>query len=267
MDRIDANDDSLPLDGTYTFEYSGAGVDVFLLDTGLYQQHNEFAAQLHDATVPREVKCGYDAFVAPEEEHVGSFFGKCVDRNGHGTHVAGILGGTEHGVSKDANLISVKVFDADHSGSLATVLAGLDFVLKQKKTFPTKPMVANISLGGPRSELITAAVEAVADAGVVVVASAGNEAKSSCTKAPASSSKVITVSATNYQDAKPAYANSGPCLTIFAPGHQITSAWIRNKGDTARLSGTSMASAHVAGGTCSFSVYAIMVFWLLLTPE
>jgi len=225
-----------------------------MLDSGLYEFHSEFAPVMYgDNTDLRAVKCGYDAFATPNEAG-DPFFGECTDTNGHGTSVAAILGGITYGVAKQANLISVKVHDTHRQGSLSTMLAGLDFVLTKKLNDPQQPMVANISLGGPRSDIIKAAVEALSDSGIVVVVSAGNDGDSSCTKAPASSSKVITVSATNYLDVKPAYANDGRCTDIFSPGHQITSAWIRNATDTARLSGTSMAAAHVAGGTCFCNV-------------
>ena len=135
---------------------------------------------------------------------------------------------------------------------MSTIVAGLDFVFREKITNPTKPMVALLPLSGPMSDIIQAAVESVVDAGVVVVVSAGNDGESSCAKSPASSAKVITVTATNFQDVKPAYAGGGPCTTLHAPGHQITSAWIRDNRDAVRLSGTSMAAAHVAGGKLNY---------------
>lgn len=246
LDRID-DDESKPLDGKYRYEYSGYGVHVYILDSGLYDQHSEFATvKRYRNKDPRTVKCGYDAFVAPQDD-LDLYYGQCIDKNGHGTHVSAILGGRQHGVSKDANLVSVKIYDSSH-GSLATILAGLEYVYQEKLRNVSNPMVVLLAMSGPRSEIIKAAVETLVDSGVVLVVSAGNDGKSSCAKAPASSSKVITVTATDYQDVKPAYANDGPCTDLFAPGHQITSAWIRTSTDSARLSGTSMAAAHVAGG-------------------
>jgi subtilisin family serine protease len=242
LDRLD--EESLPLDGQYQYEYSGSGVDVYILDTGLYQGHIDFST-LIDLKNMRNVTCGFDAFASGNE----SLSEGCVDTNGHGTHVAGIVGGLENGVSKQANLISVKVHSTEQGSSLSTILAGLDYVMKQKLKNPEKPTITNISLGGPKCALTNTAVETLVGAGVVVVASAGNDADSSCGKSPASSEQVITVSATDFTDAKALYANFGLCTNIFAPGHQITSAWIRNNRDVARLSGTSLAAPHVSGGT------------------
>jgi serine protease len=244
LDRID--EEALPMDGQYHYEHGGAGVDVYILDTGLYQQHIDFTTVI-DWQHPRNVTCGYDAFADDNADESSSK--GCIDTNGHGTHVAGIIGGLQNGVAKRANLISVKVHDTDKGCSLATVLAGLDYVMEQKMNNPEQPMITNISLGGPKCDIANDAVEALVDAGVVVVASAGNDAGSSCEKSPASSDLVITVSATDVNDAKVGFANFGLCINLFAPGHQITSAWIRDERDVARLSGTSMAAPHVAGGT------------------
>ena len=252
LDRID-DEEGKPFDGKYEYKYTGYGVDVYILDSGIYKEHSEFSvAENASGRVPRSIKCGYDAFVIPNDNG-DSFHDQCTDNTGHGTHVSAIIGGQQFGVSKDANLISVKVHDSVLRGaSLSTILAGLDFVFREKTSNPTKPMVTLLALSGPISDVIQSAVESVVDVGVVVVVSAGNNGESSCTKSPASSAKVITVSATNFQDAKTIYAGDGPCTTLHAPGHQITSAWIRYITDAVRLSGTSMAAAHVAGGTVNY---------------
>jgi subtilisin family serine protease len=248
LDRLD--DVALPMDGSYHYEHTGAHVNVYVVDTGLYREHEDFGNLDY-----RNVTCGFDAFaqgiVTTMTRHDA-----CVDTDGHGTHVAGIIGGFHHGVSKHVNLIAVKVHDTDQGGSLTTVLAGLDYILEQEtrttrsaQSHSSFPAIVNLSLGGPKSNLMNAAVDALVQAGVLVVASAGNEATSSCTKSPASSDLVLSVSATNRNDEMTPYANHGLCTNLWAPGHDITSAWIRSAHDAVRLSGTSLAAPHVTGGT------------------
>lgn len=255
LDRID--EDSLPMDGEYHYEHNGAGVNVFILDTGIYREHFDFAAKT-EMINQRTVTCGYDAFL--EKDRIRDWEDKstsqdhpeeCIDTHGHGTHVTGIVGGLKSGVSKQVNLIAVKVFDTDLGGSLSTVLAGLDYVLKQQETQSSdesKPAIVNLSLSGPFCALLNDAVEALVEIGIVVVVSAGNDGSSSCSKSPGSSNKVITVSATDSNDNMVAYSNFGLCTNIFAPGHQIASSWIRHDHDVVRLSGTSLAAPHVTGG-------------------
>jgi subtilisin family serine protease len=251
LDRID--EETLPIDGQYHYEHSGAGVNVYILDSGIYRDHIDFSTVTE--WMPerqRNVTCGFDAFFPAEGDgnvDTSSMIRDgCVDTNGHGTHVSGIIGGIQNGVAKHANLIAVKVHDTDQGSSLSTVLAGLDYVMEQKRNATDKPAIVNMSLGGTKCDLVNAAVAGLADAGVVVIVSAGNDADSSCFKSPASSELVITVSATDFNDARVNYANFGLCTNLFAPGHQITSAWIRNERDVARLSGTSLAAPHVTGG-------------------
>lgn len=251
LDRIDG--ETLPGDEKYHYEHTGTGVNVYILDSGLYQQHIDFAT-ITDWMHRRHITCGFDAFVN------ASLKDDCVDTNGHGTHVAGIIGGLENGVAKNANLISVKVHDTDHGSRLSNVLAGIDFVMGDKLKDPNRPCIVNMSLSGPKCNLVNAAVEGLVDAGVVVIVSAGNDGISSCSKSPASSTLSITVSATDFNDTVPPYANFGLCTNLFAPGHQITSAWIRDTRDVARLSGTSLAAPHVTGGT--FTAVASCEFML-----
>ena len=247
LDRLD--DPTLPLDGSYQYEYDGSGVDVYLLDSGLYREHTDFSTitELTGRNHQRSIACGYDAFVNAHQ----SMKGHCLDTHGHGTHVAGIVGGLQHGVAKHANLISVKVYDTDNGARLSTILAGFDFVLGQKLQQPERPAIINLSLSGPRCELVNRLVQSlVQDANIVVIVSAGNDAASSCETSPASAdaASVITVSAINQMDEMPPYANYGSCVNILAPGHAIVSAWIRDPHDAARWSGTSLAAPHVAGG-------------------
>lgn len=256
LDRLD--DSKLPMDGKYHYEYDGSGVDVYILDTGLYHDHVDFSTitDVHGRNHQRKVTCGYDAFVTANDvkrtlsSSDPSMKRACIDSHGHGTHVAGIVGGLHHGVAKQANLISVKVYDADNGGRLSTVLAGLHYVLDQKLKQPARPTILNFSLSGPRCQFVNRIVQSlVNDANIVMIVSAGNDAASSCDKSPASADiSVITVSAINSTDLMPPYANYGSCINIFAPGHAIVSSWIRDPHDAVRLSGTSLAAPHVTGG-------------------
>lgn len=240
------------MDDQYHYEQDGTGVNVYILDTGLYRSHVDFNTFLEMDIYGRHrnISCGYDAFASVDEETLTSTDQLCVDTHGHGTHIAGIIGGVHNGVAKHTNLISVKVYDTDKGGSLSTVLAGLDYVLSKKLQDPKQPTIVNLSLGGPRCQLINLiASRLVNDVGVVMVVSAGNDASTSCNKSPASAElPIITVSTTDSLDAMPRYANYGSCTNLLAPGHSITSAWIRHSRDVARLSGTSLAAPHVTGG-------------------
>jgi subtilisin family serine protease len=252
LDRLD--EESLPMDNQYHYEQDGSGVNVYILDTGIYKDHMDFSTFLEmGGTIHsqhRNISCGYDAFALTINETSQSTEDLCLDKVGHGTHIAGIIGGLHNGVAKHTNLVSVKVYDADKGASLSTVLAGLDFVLSQKMQDPTRPIVVNLSLGAPRCELMNLIVKRlVEDTCVVMVVSAGNDASTSCDKSPASAGlPTITVSTTDHVDSMPRYANCGECTNLLAPGHAITSAWIRHPRDVVRLSGTSLAAAHVTGG-------------------
>lgn len=236
LDRIDQQD--LPMDGSYEYKYSGLGTEIYVVDSGLYMDHEDFAP-VYDGhnRVERTVKCGYDVFG-----------GNCNDEVGHGTYVAGIAAGISYGVAKKATLIAVKVYSRDRRASVATALKGFEYVFHQKKARNKRPMVINFSLSGPESKILNTAVEILTNAGVAVIVSAGNRATNSCKFSPASSSTAIVVSATDYRDKVASYANSGPCVTLYAPGHQIPSTWIRSRKDKVFISGTSGASAHVSGG-------------------
>jgi aqualysin 1 len=222
IDRIDQR--ALPLSGTYTYNNTGAGVNAYIIDTGMNLTHGEFGSRSAS---------GFDAVDG----------GSADDCNGHGTHVAGTVGGTTYGVAKGARLIAVRVLDCAGHGSWSGVIAGMDWVANNH----VKPAVANMSLGGSKSTSINDAVARMTAAGVTVVVAAGNERTDACRKSPASAPSAITVGATTSTDARASYSNYGSCLDIFAPGSSIKSAWYTSNTATNTISGTSMASPHAAG--------------------
>ena len=221
LDRIDQV--SLPLNSTYTYNATGQGVTAYIIDTGILTAHTEFGG--------RAVR-GFDAFGGNSE-----------DCNGHGTHVAGTVGGNIYGVAKGVKLVGVRVLDCGGSGSWSGVIAGMDWVASNA----SGPSVANMSLGGGVSTSINDAVNRMYSAGIPVVVAAGNSNTNACNSSPASAANAYTVGATTSTDARASYSNYGNCVDIFAPGSSITAAWHTSTTAINRISGTSMASPHVAG--------------------
>jgi aqualysin 1 len=221
LDRIDQRD--LPLNGTYTYTPTGAGVRAYIVDTGILTSHTQFGGR---------ASVGYDA--------VG---GSGQDCNGHGTHVAGTVGGATYGVAKGVTLIAVRVLDCSGNGTNSGVIAGMDWVTSNR----VLPAVANMSLGGGFSQAINDAVTRMTNAGVSLAVAAGNENQNACNTSPASAAAAITVGATTSSDARASFSNYGTCLDVFAPGNSITSSWYTSTTATNTISGTSMASPHVAG--------------------
>jgi subtilisin family serine protease len=224
LDRIDQVD--RPLSSQYLYQYTGAGVHAFVLDTGILASHQDFGDRVHPGSTV--ISDGYGSS----------------DCNGHGTHVAGTIGGSQWGVAKGVTLVPVRVLDCAGSGSWSGVIAGIDWVASQTTM---RPAVANLSLGGGKSSSVNAAVAAAVSKGVTMVVAAGNSNANACNYSPASEPSAITIGATTSTDARASYSNFGMCLDLFAPGSAITSAWHTGTAATQTLNGTSMATPHVAG--------------------
>jgi len=224
LDRI--SEILLDLDGHYYYHSSaGQGVNAYVIDTGIQINHVDFEGR---------ASWGF----AIDRQNV--------DGNGHGTHVASTLGGRQYGVAKKVTLIAVKVLNSNGSGTLAGVIAGVDYVTNAHQS-GTRPSVANMSLGGGRSAALTNAVENSIAAGVTYAVAAGNDNANACNYSPADAPNALTVGATTSQDIRSTFSNYGTCVDIFAPGTTITAAWIGSNTAIRTISGTSMASPHVAG--------------------
>jgi subtilisin family serine protease len=221
LDRIDQR--NLPLNAIYTFNWTGSGVRAYVIDTGIRTSHTQFGGRASNV---------FDAFG-----------GNGQDCNGHGTHVAGTIGGSTYGVAKSAMLRGVRVLNCSGSGSNSGVIAGVDWVTNNH----INPAVANMSLGGGASSALDTAVNNLANSGVPIAVAAGNSNVDACTSSPARAANAITVGSITQSGSRSSFSNFGTCLDIFAPGSGILSSWFSSDTATATLSGTSMASPHVAG--------------------
>ncbi|WP_221347645.1 S8 family peptidase [Streptomyces beigongshangae] len=224
LDRIDQA--ALPLDRSYSYDdTAGEGVTAYVIDTGIRITHTDFGGR---------ASYGYDAV---DDDNTAQ------DGHGHGTHVAGTVGGTAYGVAKKARIVGVRVLNNAGSGTTAQVVAGIDWVTGNA----VKPAVANMSLGGTADTAIDTAVRNSIASGVTYAVAAGNESTNAASRSPARVTEAITVGATTSTDAKASYSNYGAVLDLFAPGSSITSAWRTSDSATNTISGTSMAAPHVAG--------------------
>ena len=221
IDRIDQR--NRPLSGTYTYTTTASAVYVYIIDTGIYTAHSQFGGRASNV---------FDAFG-----------GSGQDCHGHGTHVAGTVGGSTYGVAKAVRLRGLRVLNCSGSGATSGIIAGMDWVRNNR----TNPAVANMSLGGGYSSSLNTAANNLANSGVFVAVASGNSNANACNYSPASASAVTSVNASTSTDAKASFSNYGSCTHLYAPGASITSAWIGGTTATRTISGTSMASPHVAG--------------------
>lgn len=230
LDRIDQM--LLPLSTTFDDgDQAGLNSYSFVVDTGIDATNIDFGGR---------VSAGFTAVA----DGRGSS-----DCNGHGTHVAGIIGGNTYGVAKKTTLIPVRVLDCNGSGTYSSVIAGLDWIAANYRTGDAA--VVNMSLGGPASSTLDGAIKTLISKGVTVVVAAGNSNADACTYSPSRVPEAITVGATQVDDSRASYSNFGSCLDLFAPGSAINSTWI-GANSTNTISGTSMASPHVAGAIARF---------------
>lgn len=225
LDRSDQR--SLPLDSSYTYPAQGAGVTAYILDTGIRSDHVDVAGR---------VRSGYSHYSDGDGTE---------DCRGHGSHVAGTVGGTTYGVAKAVELVAIRVFSCDGSGTSSGVVAGLEWAIADHQT--GTPAVANLSIGGGASTSIDTAVQAAVDDGIVVAVSAGNSGTDACTQSPARAPAALTTAAVDRYDTKASFSNYGGCVDLFAPGVSIASISHLSSIETTLKSGTSMASPHVAG--------------------
>lgn len=229
LDRIDQLKNRL--DAKYEYvSTAGAGVNVYIVDTGIRTTHADFGGR------------AFEAFTTVDDS-LGA-----TDCVGHGTHVAGIVGGTAYGVAKSVRLFSVRVLPCSASAPMSDLIAGLDWIAQNRQL----PAVVNMSLSGEYSDAANQAVAGLVASGAVVVAAAGNDFGDACVHSPGSAPDALTVGASNSSDMQTGYSNFGPCVDLLAPGQLIKSDYFRTDTSTSVLSGTSMATPHVAGAAALY---------------
>jgi subtilisin family serine protease len=228
LDRVDQR--FLELDNSYSYEYTGAGVHAYIFDTGVRGTHEDFGGRMGE---------GYNG--------VGDGLGTG-DCHGHGTHVAGTVGGTQYGLAKGVTIHPVRVVGCEGQGTEEALIAGIDWVTSR----PHRPALINMSLGTARHQGVDDAVTAAIASGIVFVVSAGNDSSDACVKSPARVPGALTVGATNVYDTRAYFSNYGTCVDLFAPGEGIKSTWYTSDTAVYTTSGTSMAAPHVAGAVALY---------------
>jgi subtilisin family serine protease len=221
LDRVDQR--NLPLDNNFTPSGTGAGVHAYIVDTGV-SDHPDFAGRMGACW---------------------GYAGSCLDGHGHGTHVAGTMAGSTFGVATEATIHGVKVLSDQGSGTDSQVIGGINWATDHCAQ-QAGPCVGNMSLGGGVSNSLDIALCRSINAGMEWAVAAGNEERDACQGSPARVRQAVTAGATTANDSRAYFSNTGPCVDLFAPGYQITSA--KPGSGSATMSGTSMASPHIAGG-------------------
>ena len=233
LDRLDQHDKDL--DGQYLPEGDGSNVDIYIIDTGVRDTHEDLKGRVQYA--------GYDAI-----DDLTGTQGHGKDCNGHGTHCAGTAAGTKYGVAKKAEIYNLRALDCGGTGAVSGIVKGIDKIVKQySKSNKGRRIVISQSLGVPNSESLNTAVREATAAGLVMVGAAGNQGEDSCHYSPPSARVGIAVGATDQQDKVVTFSNTGECMDVFAPGKDIKSAGSECDTCTRTLSGTSMATPHAAG--------------------
>ena len=229
LDRIDQQ--SAPLSGSFTYETTGSTVDAYIFDTGIKPDHNEFIGR---------IRPGFNSITAGAAPD---------DDNGHGTHVAGVVGGTRYGVAKGINIIPVKVLDKFGTGTFTQIIAGIDWAIAHHTT---RPAVGNVSISGEIAVSLDEAIKRAITDGIVIAVAAGNNAEATVNTSPGRVTEAITVGSITNTDQWSAFSNFGPEVDILAPGSSITSAWHTGLNDINVVSGTSMATPHVTGAAALY---------------
>ena len=233
LDRLDKS-----MDCQYSqWHLDGTGTHVYVVDTGVHSTHNEFSTRLGEGA-------NFVSYLGDSQTNNNVDWEDC---QGHGTHVAGTVGGTQYGVAKGTTLHGVRVLSCSGSGYTSWIVSGMYWTLEHARKNKISHGIVSMSLGGGNSPAMKQATDHLVNNGMIVVVAGGNENGDACNKSPANANLAITVGSTTRSDSRSSFSNYGDCVDIFAPGSDIKSAWIGNTQSTRTISGTSMATPHVSG--------------------